>query len=454
MNIKQKGIGGVKRPHILSKPLHFSAKKKFGSAVTLRNDDYDVWVPLTTEDQGSDDLCTDHGSIGAAEPLAKKILNVLFQRAAHNKVAGTPGYVGAADPMQAALAITKIGALPDADAPFTLDNADPATWADLSKYPQNIILEAGAIKEISVYESDSQNDLFDSIRDTMQSSLLTTLPAPVMVGASWRSSWLSAPGGVITGDDPKESFTDHEFVIVGEKMVTVDNGQGTPTMQLCLKAHLSSGINVGDGGFFYFPREIVNTFFFAYFYGLGNPNDYKDNYWNIFQQLYSFLWAAYQKLNKPNPTLPVAQVKNIQASPAQPIQVAPVQTSRISLWAEGIQQAEGWAAGTRSFKNNNPGNLKYTTLTASFGATGKDPMGDGSFFCIYPSYEVGFKALCSFLTLAAQNQLLDYHDKRTLMAFTLEYARPPKALDGSYPYLNIVANKIGVKVDQDISQLL
>ena len=54
--------------------------------------------------------------------------------------------------------------------------------------------------------------------------------------------------------------------------------------------------------------------------------------------------------------------------------------SRISSWAEAIKYEEGWFANSRSYRNRNPGNLKYTSLTASLGATGKD---SGN-FCIFP----------------------------------------------------------------------
>ena len=44
--------------------------------------------------------------------------------------------------------------------------------------------------------------------------------------------------------------------------------------------------------------------------------------------------------------------------------------------------------GTRSWRNNNPGNLRYTNWTKNHGAIGKD--GDG--FAIFPDVETGNQA--------------------------------------------------------------
>lgn len=78
---------------------------------------------------------------------------------------------------------------------------------------------------------------------------------------------------------------------------------------------------------------------------------------------------------------------------------------KIIEWANATKRFEGWAPGTRSFKNHNPGNLRYSAYTATLGAIGKDK----SNFCTFPTDEAGFDALCLFLTAAASRQLKPYH---------------------------------------------
>ena len=141
------------------------------------------------------------------------------------------------------------------------------------------------------------------------------------------------------------------------------------------------------------------------------------------------------------PAIPKIEIKDMTPEPVK----IPIKPSLIPKWAEAIQKEEGYYSGSRSFRNKNPGNLRFSPLTKELGAMGKDKDN----FCIFSSYEAGFKALCQFLTLAAQNQLRPYRDARTLRKFTKIYAQPT-----SDAYANNVAKKLGVPVDIDIGKLL
>lgn len=123
--------------------------------------------------------------------------------------------------------------------------------------------------------------------------------------------------------------------------------------------------------------------------------------------------------------------------------------SRIPDWARAVQFEEGWWPNSVSFRSNNPGNLKFSGLTESFGATRGIPAGDGGYFCKFSTYEKGFTALCEFLTLGAKDQLKAYHQARTLRLFTRVYAHPPT--DG---YSERIAQKLGVSPDINIKELL
>lgn len=146
----------------------------------------------------------------------------------------------------------------------------------------------------------------------------------------------------------------------------------------------------------------------------------------------------------PNPILPTPPAPT-PVSPAP----NPTHVSRISAWATAIQRAEGWDQTSRSFMNNNPGNLKYTAYTKSLGAVGHD----GGNFCKFQNYDAGFKALCQFLTDAANNRLIAYHSARTLQAFTEIYAQPPH-VNGRIPYLDSICTELKVDPAINISLLL
>lgn len=95
---------------------------------------------------------------------------------------------------------------------------------------------------------------------------------------------------------------------------------------------------------------------------------------------------------------------------------------KVVAWANAIIVPEGAAPGS-----NNPGNLKYSSLTASWGATQGRAASDGGHLCQFATPEAGFNALCNFLLLGCENQLLAFHspEARTLAGFTKIYAGNP-----------------------------
>jgi hypothetical protein len=102
------------------------------------------------------------------------------------------------------------------------------------------------------------------------------------------------------------------------------------------------------------------------------------------------------------------------------------------VFALAIQEFEGWFEGSRSYRNCNPGNLKYAGQT---GATGQD---DGG-FAVFPDYETGFAALERQIELALLGYA-GYSAEMTLLEFFERYSP-----DGSAEnYSAFVAGKLGV----------
>lgn len=127
----------------------------------------------------------------------------------------------------------------------------------------------------------------------------------------------------------------------------------------------------------------------------------------------------------------------------------PVQQNRIKIWALAIQHNEGGKPNDLNTQLRNPGNLKYTQLTASLGGKPGPKGSDGGVFCKFDTYEQGFNALCRFLNFAASGQLKSYKATMTLRQFTQIYANPP-----TQAYAKDVAARLGVSVDVMIQDLL
>jgi len=124
----------------------------------------------------------------------------------------------------------------------------------------------------------------------------------------------------------------------------------------------------------------------------------------------------------------------------------PVVSSKLDAWALAIQSFEGYFAGSRSFRNNNPGNIKFVGQST---ATGQDDKG----FCVFPDYKTGFEALKSLLRYAASGKSKYYNPAGDLFAWASVYA---PASDNNAPkvYAEFVAKKIGVPVSTPIRELL
>lgn len=119
-----------------------------------------------------------------------------------------------------------------------------------------------------------------------------------------------------------------------------------------------------------------------------------------------------------------------------------VRKPRITEWAEAIKEFEGYYEGSVSFRNNNPGNLKFAYQK---GAIGKDEQGHA----IFKTYEDGWNALIRQLTLAATGMSAAYKATMTLREFFAKYAEANQE-----QYAQFIAEKLGVPTDTKIKTLL
>lgn len=120
--------------------------------------------------------------------------------------------------------------------------------------------------------------------------------------------------------------------------------------------------------------------------------------------------------------------------------------SKIDLWCKATQEHEGYFKGSRSFRNNNPGNLKYVGQAT---ATGADEKG----FCIFPDYESGYNALKNMFTRACLGNSKVYKPEMTLLDFYNKYA-PSSDDNNPLIYAQFVAKRIGVDITTQIKTLI
>lgn len=114
----------------------------------------------------------------------------------------------------------------------------------------------------------------------------------------------------------------------------------------------------------------------------------------------------------------------------------------IQKWAEAIKEFEGWYPGSRSYRNNNPGNLRYS----------KYQSGTKDGFSYFETYKQGWKALLYQLRIATDGRSSVYSPDMTLYDFFEVYA---PSSDNNHPkeYAEFVADKIGVSLDIQIKNL-
>lgn len=130
-------------------------------------------------------------------------------------------------------------------------------------------------------------------------------------------------------------------------------------------------------------------------------------------------------------------------------------TTRVKTFAKAVKQHEGWWKNSRSFRNNNPGNIRFSAYTQSLGAIGKDK----DRFCIFKDYDSGFNALCQFITDAANGELIPYRRKRerpssfTIADFFNVYS-PSKDNNNPQSYSSYVALRLKVSSTYLIKDLI
>lgn len=213
-------------------------------------EDFVVSIPLLIKNQGDTDLCTAYTVTSVSEDQESIALSPEFQFAKIKQLLGnTEGW--GADLRTACKSATAIGSITSTLAESYMHSKGIDTRdaiADWNNWPADFDNIAAEHRKCS-YLTVEGPSLFDAIR-----SALWTHRAEhrtVAVGAKWRPEWTVAKDGYIPESYGTEGFG-HAFKIFGQKM-----RNGVPY----LVAQLSNGIEIGDQGIFYFPKDIVDREF-------------------------------------------------------------------------------------------------------------------------------------------------------------------------------------------------
>lgn len=245
-------------------------------------------------------------------------------------------------------------------------------------------------------------------------SALTKGQSSVSFASTWYQSFDTPVNGVIL--PPSGATSGHNWKLCGIKTI---NGM----QYLVGKPWLGSGW--GEDGFGYFSQAIIDKIGGSAFTPMESEGEtvVQVGTQTILESLINLLKRLELHFIGDGSNVPVSEYQKFEEE-IQLIQneITTYMHPIITKWAEAIEHEEGATAAS-----HNPGNLKYSTLTASWGATRGRPATDGGNLCQFPTYQQGFTALCNFLVLGCENELLAFHspEARTLEGFTTIFAGNP-----------------------------
>lgn len=326
------------------------------------------------------------------------------------------------------LSAVKVGALNYEDSPFhgndeRSDFADVTKWDLKSLLPKAIVNKAGSAVFV---EPTNGMDYFDTIRATM-----VTLNAPVAFGMTWNFSTVNSK----IENSSKDGFG-HLMIVTGYD----DENVEITGYNIALN---SWGLSSGDRGRYLLSREVLNTSIKIYGAGTLIDETPEKIRWLLDNGIY---------LNDGNWLLNIAKAFIVAIKQSLKLRsnesntgTVPPYPMKVVKMAEAIKNHEGWKFGTRSYRNNNPGNFKYI---GQYKSIGKDSGG----FAIFPDYDTGWNHLLKVIHNACSGKSLLYPQTMSLYEYFEKYA--PSHENDSKRYAEVVAEYIGVSPYILIKELL
>ena len=212
-----------------------------------------ITVPALTPsilNQVALDFCTAYTTAEIQSLIFGMPFDPLWQMAKIKEIIGSYQDYGASL-RDAAQSVITYGSLPVVLAPFAYTGSEtdkPRDFlANWENYPSNMDSFGRKYRDLSFFAVDGPYDSFDNVRSTLL--MHQQYRQAVTFGLEWHPEWTEAPGGVIPEIMPASQGEGHDMMIVGQKTIGGN---------LHLVLQQSWGPNAGDGGFYYFPRTVIN----------------------------------------------------------------------------------------------------------------------------------------------------------------------------------------------------
>lgn len=228
----------------------FSIDRMFGSLPLseLPKEFFQMYFPFFVKDQSDSDLCTAFACSYAKEAQENILISPEYQFAKTKQIMGDHKPWGA-DLRSAMKVLVKYGAIETSQSKYYLNgNRDQiANWENWGER-----FDIYAIKHLSksFFKVDGPHDTFDNFRQALWK--FREKRQVIVTGCKWRNEWTNIGRGIIPKEIPEFASFGHSFVFVGQKIINEE---------VYLIALLSNTEYMGDHGYFYFPREVVNQEF-------------------------------------------------------------------------------------------------------------------------------------------------------------------------------------------------
>lgn len=207
--------------------------------------------PINIKDQGGTDLCTAYALTAVSEDQESVELSPYYTFAKTKQIEGNLSAWGA-NLRDACKSATKYGFIEEEQLPDIFNDIEAerdtiANWENWDGLYDDL---ARLHRKKSYFKVSGPTDsTFDNIRIALWDHRMDK--RSIITGAFWRHEWTSAPAGIISKDYGTGAFG-HAFKIFGQKVLG---------SEIYLMAQLSNGDDIGDGGIFYFPKEVVDKEF-------------------------------------------------------------------------------------------------------------------------------------------------------------------------------------------------
>ena len=193
-------------------------------------------------------------------------------------------------------ALCRYGSIPANLSPYKVGVTDPSIIADPLQWDVNLddkaLVPFGSSFEVT---KDGYIDLFDAARAIMYSQNVWLDCSGYFI-----PEWMYAPKGIIPTIFKKQEVNGHMFTICGSQDIN-----GVPYLVIPNSWGIdiggqidSMGIIQDKGGFFFAPREAINTLFDISVMLDRNSQDAKQEQWNAMQKIYDKIITILKFLQK------------------------------------------------------------------------------------------------------------------------------------------------------------